>query len=141
MTELLSKYDHVGLILGDGDSTDGTYKSIAAIAEKVKAEKSERFELVYVGWDLYNEDCDHAPFAAKYHSLLDISDEERAALKTITSGKIGAPMLINLRRGTGTCGLDGNARSRACLCWWRSTSGPRQCSPPEQLHTPGVRTR
>jgi nucleoredoxin len=111
LTDLLNNHDHIGLVFGDGDSTDCSYAALAQARKKLNEQKAGLFEVVYFGWKLYDpEDSDHAPLAKEYHSVLDVSDELRAVLKTVAGGD-GSPTLIILRRGSGTCGMDGKCEA------------------------------
>ena len=109
LNDLLGRHEHVGLCLGDGDSTDSTYAELAETVEKVNADKAARQVVVYVAWELY-EGGDHAPFADKYHSILDLSDELKTTFNMIASGE-GRLTLLNLRKGSGVCGMDGKCEA------------------------------
>lgn len=110
LTDLLSKSEHVGLLCGDGDGSDPSYDVLAQAVEKVNSGKAARQVVVYLGWELYSGG-DHAPFADKYHSILDMSDELKTTLTAVASGEAGQLTLLNLRRGAGVCGMDGKCEA------------------------------
>jgi len=77
--------------------------------EQVNSDKAARQALVYVGWDLY-EGGDHALFSEMWHTIVDPPEDLRAAFKAIL-GSQNAPGFVNLRRGSGLCGMDGKCEA------------------------------
>jgi nucleoredoxin len=110
--ELLDKYSHVGILLGDGDVSDNCYEAASKAIEKVN-NNDDNVAVVYVGWSLYNETCDHSKLAMKFDYSIsvgeELSKETRQVIETVCGGtnKAGAPQLIVLRKGTGLCSIDG----------------------------------
>mgnify|MGYP003317754264 CR=1 FL=1 len=68
---------------------------------------AKKVELVYIGWSLYNDKSEHAPFAARFASALDPSQAARDAFKLAASGQLGAPHVLLLGLEGGTCSADG----------------------------------
>ena len=90
--ELLGKYEHCGLLFGDGDNSDTSYKRVAKVVDEVNAESGAVSQvLVYLPWTLY-EGGDHSPFADQFHSVLDISADLRTALRDVAGGQLGGRM-------------------------------------------------
>lgn len=78
LLDLCKQKGHVILLVGDGDSGDNTYATLAK-----GAEGADNVAIVYVGWTLYNEQSDHAPFNDRFHSICDPSDEVKELLSTM----------------------------------------------------------
>jgi len=90
--DLLVAFEHCGLLFGDGDSSDDIYEQVANVVEKVNADDNQQV-IIYLPWTLYGGDHapffdggDHAPFFDQFHSVLDVSDDLRTALKDVAGG-------------------------------------------------------
>ena len=102
--DLLGAFEHCGLLFGDGDSSDDTYKQVASIVEKVNAD-AKRQVLIYLPWRLW-DGGDHAPFADQFHSVPDVSGDLRTALEDVAGGP-NCFGLLQVKLGSGLCGMDG----------------------------------
>ena len=109
LSDLLSTNDHVGLILGDGNSADKRYTRLYDAVDKVNGDKANQQQVIYVAWSLH-KGGDHSNFA-RLHSVFHVS----AGLRTILSDIAGsgdAPSFINLRRCADLCSTDGTSKAQ-----------------------------
>merc|ERR1740129_1492511 len=102
--DLFDTHEHILLLLGDGDSSDLTYTALDRIATDVNeggdaGAGKRRLGVVYVGWMLYNDSCDHGPLGRKSHSLPgDLSAQLKTNLPKLTSDGVNAPHALVLGR-------------------------------------------
>jgi hypothetical protein len=53
LSDLLSKHDHVAILLGDGDFNDASHRALGDAINEVKSSSPTAQELVYFALDLY----------------------------------------------------------------------------------------
>jgi len=109
MEEIMSKFEHIAIILGDGDHTDACYDDVRDTVDKVNTGDGIRLAVIYMGWSLYNENSDHNKVSEKFDfALNEIPKDLKDAVGTIVGKENAcAPTLVVLRRGTGLCTIDG----------------------------------
>jgi hypothetical protein len=109
LAHLLSSYSHVALIFSDGDNNDPNYKAVEDAVVQINTKQAGNQVAVYLGWLLY-EGGDHTLFAERFHSVLDVKDDLRSALADV-AGSPNFCGLLNLRRGSGVCNMDGTCEA------------------------------
>jgi len=117
--ELLDGWDHLVLLLGDGDASDGTYQALAKAETDVNSSKVKggddqsssdglkRLAVVYLGWSLYSDSCNHADFKDKFYTLhqsaSDLAEDFKKRIGLLCGGKVGAPHALVLARDENGC--------------------------------------
>eukprot|EP00441_Pelagodinium_beii_P027855 CAMPEP_0197654422 /NCGR_PEP_ID=MMETSP1338-20131121/38838_1 /TAXON_ID=43686 ORGANISM="Pelagodinium beii, Strain RCC1491" /NCGR_SAMPLE_ID=MMETSP1338 /ASSEMBLY_ACC=CAM_ASM_000754 /LENGTH=706 /DNA_ID=CAMNT_0043229865 /DNA_START=72 /DNA_END=2189 /DNA_ORIENTATION=- len=100
--ELLDSHDHLVLVLGDGDASDRTYQTLTKVETGVSSLPggSKRLAVIYLGWSLYNESCNHADFKDKFYtareSASDLTEDFKKALGLLCGGEVSAPHALVL---------------------------------------------
>jgi nucleoredoxin len=104
--QLLDAHQHILLVLGDGDGSDGTYKQLSKIEEQVNSKGSARLATVYLNWMLYNDGCDHSVFKDKYCTLAtDLDDDFKKKIASLCKGQPGPPHALVLGQDSGSLTL------------------------------------
>lgn len=120
-SELLDGWDHLVLLLGDGDASDGTYKAVEKAETIVNSSNAKGLAIVYLGWSLYNDSCNHADFKGKFYTLQqsasDMAEDFKKKIGSLCGGEVGAPHALVLARD-----------ERGCPSIVASTSGCRTIS-------------
>jgi len=107
--ELLDSRDHIVLVLGDGDGSDQTYQALVKAETGVNeqtpgggygsAKSTSRLAIVYLGWSLYNDSCNHAQFKDRYYTLQeDLAEQLKEKISSVCGGEVGAPHGLVLAR-------------------------------------------
>jgi len=114
LVEVMFKADNVALILGDGDFSDTSYDTVKDIINEVNSKTENRCALLYLGWSLYNSECDHQKLSEKFDfSLNEASNEQKEAIKFVVGKENAeAPTLAIIRRGTGLCTINGKCEDK-----------------------------
>mmetsp|Transcript_49528 Transcript_49528/g.105225 ORF Transcript_49528/g.105225 Transcript_49528/m.105225 type:complete len:784 (+) Transcript_49528:204-2555(+) len=109
--ELLERYEHVGIVFGDGDPTDAAYEKIQVAA---KAIGEDKFVPLYLGWSEYNGQSDHPALWERFHSVREegLTNEARSTLSDVAGEKVDYLMMITIKsKGSGLCGMDGKCEA------------------------------